>query len=218
MRVGLVLIVAELLAFALLKAGVSVGSSLGGACCAAAVLLTWRSLLRFVRGMLLSISRLVRFMVSRLTDRRTWQFSLRTLFIVVLVWSCICAWYGHRLHKIRREQAFLNGQWRVVREDGSLAVLPDGSNILVTFDETTYTVDLNHEPRWLDFHSPGQRVSKAIYRREGERLRVLQVSSGCKRPDSFEMDISSLEFEPGTPPGGTYGLTEYLLERVPDSP
>ena len=143
--------------------------------------------------------------------RRRLQYSLRTLLIVVLLVACVCSWYGNRLHKISRERAFLNGQWRLIHEDGTPVVLPDGSNIVVTLDETSYTIDPFHEPKWIDFHSPtGRVVSRGIYRREGESVRVCQASLGLKRPTAAELD-------PDVRLGvrAVVGVNMYLIERVP---
>ncbi len=84
-RIGLVVILAELSAFALIKAGQGVTWSLAISCTAGTVALTWPALLRFAPRMLLSFRRTITIAACRLTDRRTWQFSLRTLFLVALL-------------------------------------------------------------------------------------------------------------------------------------
>ncbi len=77
-RVGLAVILAELFAFALIKAGLGVTWSLAVSCTAGTVALTGAAFWR-------SAHRRITIAVCRLTDRRTWQFSLRTLFLVTLL-------------------------------------------------------------------------------------------------------------------------------------
>ena len=151
--------------------------------------------------------------------RRRLQFSLGTLLLVVAALACLLGWYSHGLQRIRREQAFLNGRWGVVHEDGSPAILPNGEPIVVTFNTASYTVDPSHEPKRLDFHVPGtNQVSKCIYRREGRRVRICQVSPGAKRPERFgpQDPIPEPVSNPTARAMLTVSSTEYLLVRIPD--
>ena len=84
---GLVVILAGLSAFALLKAGLGVTWSLAISCAAGTVALTWPTLLKFAHRTLSSFRRTIAITACRLTDRRTWQFSFQTLFAATLLLS-----------------------------------------------------------------------------------------------------------------------------------
>jgi len=220
--VAVVVLLGELLAFIFLKLGLGVSPSIGIAVGVCAVLLTWPWLVRGVFGSWALFRVVLRATANRLMARRSWQFSLRTLLLAVVPIACLYGWYGHRLQAIRQELDFLEGKWRQVREDGTPVVLPDGTLSIVDFNDGKQTVDPNHEPKWLDIHVPGMsRPFKCIYRVEGERLHVLRVSPGLKRPTSFEVEPSfewepSFKRNPAPLPPVIMIWDDFWLERVPE--
>ena len=152
----------------------------------------------------------------RTRDKRTYQFSLRGLLLAVLLISIACAWYGQRVRRVRTERRMLEGKWWEVSAEGKPVILPTGKPIIVEFARGQYTVDPTHNPKRLDFHSPGG-TSHAIYRWEATRLRVMQASPGLERPSSFDQAIVDIAHEPGTKIR-TFSLNTYLLERLANQP
>jgi hypothetical protein len=210
----LTILCVEGIATALVYLGCGVSSSLGIAVGAGIAYLALPILRALAVRAAAGIRKTARAVGIRLRDKRTYQFSLRALLLAVFLFSIPCAWYGHRIGRVRAERDLLDGKWRRVSEEGVLLVLPTGEPRIVEFAGDGYSVDPNHEPRWLDFHAPGG-TSHAIYRWEGARLRVMQVSPGVRRPTSFDQETVDLRVEPGANLT-QFGVSTYLLERLPE--
>ncbi len=200
LRLGMAVLLAELLTFVLLKLGLGVASSLEIVVGLCAVVLTRSWLIRSVRRSWAFSGFFLRLAGQCVKDRRSWQFSLRTLLVAVLVVACLCSWYANRLRKICTERDFLAGPWQVINDDGTPVVLPDGTGIVVRFDDASTTLYSHREPKWVDFHTLGRKQPpRAIYRMEGKRIRVSEAV-GKDRPTSFENICDQ---------------TVFLLERMP---
>lgn len=153
---------------------------------------------------------MIRLIAMKMRDRQTYQFSLRSLLIAVLLISIVCAWYGHRIRRVREESRILEGKWQVMRE-GKPDMLGDKPHI-VEFSPGNYSVDPTQNPKWLDFHT-ARGTEHAIYRWEGPRLFVMHMSAGMQRPTSFDQEHFLVE------PGAKVtisGTSKYHLERLPD--
>jgi hypothetical protein len=85
LRIGLIVLSAELLAFTLIKVGMAPFWSLAIACTTGIVVLTWRAILSCVDRTLSSARRIVSLAIRRLGDRQTYQIRRRTLFFLILL-------------------------------------------------------------------------------------------------------------------------------------
>lgn len=203
----------ELLALTLLYLGYGVFQSLGITSGAGAVYVIFPSLLGLVLLIAPGVRTTIQTLAMRMRDRRTYHFSLKSLLLAVLLIAIACAWYGHRVRRVRAEQRMLEGKWRLVSVEGQPITFPEGTPAVCEFEFASgmYAVDPTQNPKWLDIHAEGE-TSRAIYRWEGTRLHVMGVSPGVQRPTSF--DASDLAVKPGakiTLPSAA----EYFLERLP---
>jgi hypothetical protein len=159
------------------------------------------------------IRRILRALTARVVDKGSYRFSLSALLLAVLLIAVTLAWFGYRARQIAREGFLLEGKWHVVNEDAT-PVLVAGKPVIVEIAPGRYTIDPLRNPKWLDFHT-ARGVSHAIYRWEGDRVRVLQISEGLQRPNSFNDRIEDIGVKPRTA-GSTQGMSTYLLERLPN--
>lgn len=81
--------------------------------------------------------------------RRSLQFGVRTLLLTFFVLACLFGWYGHRLQRDRREWQFLKGQWRLIMDD-RVPIMLYGKAVLATFTQVKVSIDVSHEPRWME--------------------------------------------------------------------
>ncbi|MGA2062578.1 MAG: hypothetical protein ABSG67_19015, partial [Thermoguttaceae bacterium] len=58
--------------------------------------------------------KLAREIARHAKDRRTYQFSIRSLLILFVIVAIICAWYRHRLDVLYQEQRLVFGKWKVL--------------------------------------------------------------------------------------------------------
>ena len=140
-----------------------------------------------------------------------WQFSLRTLLIVVLLVAVWSAWYGYRLRRVEIEQHLIEGKWRIVGLKGEVAIL-NSEPFVVEYKPGNYSVDPFQEPRWLDSHTP-RGTRHGIYEWVGDRLHYMWIDPGMQRPTSF--DQTDFQVEPGFNVTG-FGYGTYYLERIPE--
>ncbi len=157
------LLCVEWIALTLLYLGYGAFESLGIAAGAGAVYLAFPSLLAAVVLTISGVRTVIQALAMRIRDRRTYQFSLRSLLLAVLLISIACAWYGQRVRRVRTEWRMLEGKWRLVSAEGKPVILPTGAPIVVEFARGDFTVDPARNPKWLDIHSAGG-TSHAIYR------------------------------------------------------
>lgn len=210
LNVGLIIIAFELMAFLLLKIGMDEVVSLGVSVSGAVIVIFRQHIILFGRSIFNGSRKLARAIEQRAMDRRTWQFSLRTLLIVFVIVALLCGWYRYRLNNLYREQALIYGKWRMVDEAGKPVIYND-AEIVITFDTNNCTIYPTHTPKWMDIYGQWGR-SKCIYCFEGEKLRISQSSPGLQRPDSF-----SFNKIPSPEPGvliSQGSKTVYLLDRI----
>jgi hypothetical protein len=212
---GRIALGAELLAFGLLKAGFRIGPSFGLACTAAAVLLTWRRLLRGAGALVRYVALSAVAIGRRIFSRDTYRFRLSTLLLAIACIAAVCAWYGDRLHEVRLEKRRLAGKWRMLNLNGAPLVFR-GKPVIEDFEQAfragTCTIDPSHDPKWIDFHGP-TGTSRGIYAWETGRVRLRQASENSLRPASFDPQAAA-------GPGGISQLSrsDWLLERVTEAP
>jgi hypothetical protein len=119
----------------------------------------------------------------------TWpkHFSLRTLLLVILLLAAGLAWYGYTVRVIERERALLSGVWRMVDDDGTPVIIA-GKEVRFDFTQQTVAIGMPHgDVGWIDFHNPQRPgTSRAIYRREGNRVRFAQADVDHPRPTEFD--------------------------------
>jgi uncharacterized protein (TIGR03067 family) len=195
LTVAVTIVVVQLLAFALLKAGYGVRRSLGVAIGAGAVFLASPLLWRMCRAVAGRLHRGTLAVTRRVLDRRTYRFGLRTLLLLVLVAAGIAGWYFHEQRVINAERLRIDGKWMSLNRDGILHRLPDGTPMMHEFNSENYAVDPRPEPKHIDYHMPSG-TSHGIYRWEGEELVVVMVSPGVERPESFDLQAKDIRLKP----------------------
>ncbi len=110
---GFVIVACELLLWGLVKAGVNVSLSIGLSLAGCTIALARRWL--WQRGRLLGTAlfpaahKLGARAIRRLSRRKTWQFSLRTLLLFVLVASIAMSWIAVRMERARRQAKAVKG-------------------------------------------------------------------------------------------------------------
>lgn len=216
---GVTILVFELLAVAMLRFGASVQAGLAALIVGTFVVLNCRRIVHAFRYAATTVTngsrRFAAAVVRRAKNRRSYQFSLRTAFILTALVALVCGWYGHRLRRVQMEWSHLNGRWRLVQEDGSPVVVPGTGEVVLTIDRQHCAIDPFQQPKWIDFVSAQMATSKGIYRWEGARIRVSQSPPGLQRPDSFD-EKTVFQPEPGARIRAAAGLSIYLLEPLPE--
>ena len=214
----------ELFAFVLLKSGLGVAFSLAAATAAGLLFLGWSQVKTTARAalrLLQAAVSLVAAALRRLCSRSTYRFRLSTLLLATMVISVACGWYSKRWHATRLEQQRLAGRWRMLNRDGVPIVLqgkPLICDLEQKFREGSCTINPAHDPKWIDFHS-ATGTSRGIYRWEGDRVQLRQVSENALRPKSFdqkeEPEVND-SFPPG--PGGIWqtSRSDWIMEWVAD--
>ena len=189
---------AELTAWLLVQCGCDAVISLAVVCLLLTVVLSWPAFVALGWSTAGIVVTIVAQAWRRLFNRRTYRFSLATLFLLVAVVAASSAWYGACLRAVDRERSAFSGRWRVVQGDGTPAII-NGQQIIFSFDNRTVTYNLSkktesvvfHSPGWdeigrIDFYPPGGKKCLAIYRRVGNRVLVGYGHPGQPRPTVFE--------------------------------
>jgi hypothetical protein len=148
---------------------------------------------------------------SRLLDRRTYRFGLRSLLIIVLIVAVLSAWFGYRYRAESLERHLLHGQWLMFNRDDKPLIKPNGTPYTYDFSEVSYTIDPLSEPKRIDFHTP-LGTMHAVYRWEGDDIVITQASPGGGRP----IAVRSIEIEPGTASPGPRSIGTFRLRRSED--
>jgi hypothetical protein len=132
------------------------------------------------------------------------RFSLRSLIVVTTLIAAFLASYGVRVRALQAERAALAGTWRLIDEVGAPVVIA-GKSVTINFDDPGTRLRV---PRggigYIDFRLSGQAgsgISRAIYRRDGKRLRFAQADNGYARPSEFN---------------NVTGHSLWLIERIAD--
>src|SRR5689334_1596708 len=115
---------------------------------------------------------------------RWYQFSLRTLLVVVFLVAGGAAWYGYRVRLIEQERSRLAGTWyaRFGTEPpsfgiGAVAMSGQGVELHVPYGGIG-RIDFQMEN--------GSGISRGIYRWDGDTITVAQSPPNQPRPTSFE--------------------------------
>lgn len=218
--VGIAIIAIEILALIALKAGVDYRGAIAGTVLATVTAIGWRVFLQWR----MSLLHRTRLLASRITHQldwprfslRTWprlQFSLRTLLLLFLAIASVCSWHASRRLTIQKERTRLDGCWALVHEDGS-PVSVGGTAVVIELGGANgdYSVDPFQEPKSMDFVSPAGSRLRAIYRWEGETLRVVSDSASAERRLSFS-NAGRIGIEPG-PRVAWRGQNEWTAVRL----
>lgn len=211
LEAALTILVAQLLAVALLFARYKVAVALGVATAAAVVFLTRRLLWKAALELAVHVRRTAIAITSRLLDRRTYRFGLRSLLLIVLIVAVLSAWFGYRYRAESLERHLLYGQWLMFNRDDKPLIKPDGTPYTYDFSEVSYTIDPLSEPKRIDFHTP-QGTMHAVYRWEGDDIVITQASPGGGRP----VAVRSIEIERGTAGAGSVSIGTFRLRRLED--
>lgn len=212
----------ELLAFILLESGLGVALSFAAATAVGLAFLGWshvRASAAASLRLLRAASTLYAAAIRRLCSRSTYRFRISTLLLAIMGIAVTCGWYSKQWHATRLEQQRLAGKWRMLNMDGIPIVLqgkPVICDLEQEFREGSCTINPAHEPKWIDFQST-TGTSRGIYRWEGGRLRLRQVSVNALRPESFDPKEKSKvddSFPPG--PGGVWrtSRSDWIMERL----
>jgi hypothetical protein len=164
--------------------------------------------------------KLAREIARHAKDRRTYQFSIRSLLILFVIVAIICAWYRHRLDVLYQEQRLVFGKWKVLDDVSGKPMFHNGVELTITLDKRNCRIYPNHEPKWMDIFDRNAS-QECIYCFKGEKLRLDLTVPGAGRPDSFSRD-AAFEVSPGvhgtlTLGSGGKGMV-VLLERIPEEP
>jgi hypothetical protein len=211
LEAALTIIVAQLLAVALLFARYSVALSLSVAAAAATVFLTRRLLWNGGLWLVAKVHRIAVATTTRLLNRRTYRFGIRSLLVAIFIIALVSAWFGYRYRAVSLERHLLHGQWLMFNRDDRPLIKPEGTPYTYDFSEVSYTIDPFTEPKRIYFHTP-QGTSHAVYRWEGNDVVITQVSPGGGRP----VAVHSSEIEPGTARVGEVSIGTYRLRRLND--
>jgi hypothetical protein len=211
LEAALTIIVAQLLAVALLFARYSVVVSLSVAAVVATLFLTRRILWRAALWLVRKVRRIAVATITRLLDRRTYRFGLRSLLLIVLIVAVLSAWFGYRYRAESLERHLLHGRWLMFNRDDKPLIKPDGTPHTYDFSEVSYTIDPLSEPKRIDFHTP-QGTMHAVYRWEGDDIVITQASPGGGRP----IAVRSNEIESGTASPGARSIGTFRLRRSED--
>jgi hypothetical protein len=161
--------------------------------------------------------KLAREIARRAKDRRTYQFSIRSLLILFVIVAIICAWYRHRLNVLYQEQRLVYGKWKVLYDISGKPMLHNGAEQITTLDENNCKIYPNHEPKWMDIFDHNS-TNECIYCFKGEKLRLDLSLPGSGRPESFSRD-ADFEVSPGVYGNRALGKgVVILLERIPEEP
>jgi len=208
----------ELVAVALLWTGIGVTLTLGLAIGGGIVVLAWPWLVKTAARFAVWLRSITAAVGSRILDRRSYRFGIRSLLLAVLLIAIVLAWLGYQERQIVVERRRLDGRWQIVSAGGKPLIAPDGKPLIVELSRESYTVNPLQEPKWLDFHGP-QGTSEAIYRWEGDEIVVMEVSGGFEHPNSFDLKSSKLKpTSVATVSGGAMEVStsRYRLRRVRD--
>lgn len=208
MLVAWSVVLAELAAWALLKAGYSNTVSLGCTAVAGLCFVAWPAIVIVTRALGAAGQKAA----APLGRRETYRFRLSTLLALVFVLSCVLAWHRYRLRRFDLEYAALGGKWRLLNEMGEPLVI-NGEPLMMEFNRNECSlVDVSSEIRSIGFRTPAG-TCEAIYQWEGKRLRLRESSAGLCRPSSFDKDDFPTT-RPGSPPG-RYSCSCWIVERSP---
>src|SRR4029078_4290055 len=126
------------------------------------------------------------------------QFSLKWLLLTVLVVSLPLGWLSYKRHLLDVEYRTLRGEWAALAKSGDPIIVNGQELVMEITPRTTTLVDVSSDIRSIDFHT-SKGNSEAIYRCEGDRIRIRQVSEGARRPASF--DKHEMTLKPGAAAG-----------------
>ena len=213
LEAALTIIVAQLLAVALLFSRYSVAVALSVAAAAAVVFLTRRLLWKAALWLASKVRRTAIAITSRLLDRRTYRFGLRSLLLIVLIVAVLSAWFGYRYRAESLERHLLHGQWLMFNRDDKPMIKPDGTPYIYDFSEVSYTIDPLSEPKRIDFYAP-QGTMHAVYRWEGDDIVITQVSPGGGRPVAVRS--TQIIRERRTAGAGEVSIGTFRLRRLED--
>jgi uncharacterized protein (TIGR03067 family) len=151
---------------------------------------------------------------GRQSNLSYWLFAF---LLVSIVLGTASTWWINRQRAFNSEMRKFEGVWEMVNDDGTIVVLPNGRRITETFSPSKIRINPFKEPKQLDFVSPtgpdGDLL--AIYRWEGDRLRIKLASPELERPVSWESqragDVKSRKN--ASQPNGPVSVTNYLLQR-----
>jgi hypothetical protein len=116
-------------------------------------------------------------MESTKPKRRWYQFSLKSLLVLMAIAAIAIAWYTHRQRILNGERAKIVGNW----DFG-----PPFPNGVMTFSETDFDVEMPKDGIGrIIFHSTAGD-SLGIYRILGNKLEVAQNEVGKPWPESFD--------------------------------
>lgn len=130
-------------------------------------------------------------------DRRRWQFTTRSLLLLMLACACVFAWLHRRQRRWEIETARFEGRWEALHWNfaapGFSIQFDEGAYTWRTGAATPivggYTIDPLAEPKRVDLilnaRLGGQRL-KGLYSIEGDRLTIIHAAGGGKsRPSNF---------------------------------
>jgi uncharacterized protein (TIGR03067 family) len=130
--------------------------------------------------------------------RRFLQFSLRTLFALMVAVAVLFAWLHFRNEqRWRHEESMLEGQWECIEWNAAdplfTLTLNDGSYTWVVPGSTTpvvgrYVINPFEEPKSFDLivPTPGGARLHGIYRFEADTLTIVHEGYKKERPKNFE--------------------------------
>ncbi len=158
--------------------------------------------------------KLAREIARRVKDRRTYQYSIRSLLILFVIVAIICAWYRHRLNILYQEQRLVFGKWKMLYDVTEKPMSYNGAEQIITLNENNCKIYLNHEPKWMDIFDKNS-INECIYCFKGQKLRLDLSLPGAGRPDSFSRD-ADFEVSPGVYGNRALGKgVVIILERIP---
>jgi hypothetical protein len=115
------------------------------------------------------------------------RFSVRAMLVAISLLAPFLAWYGVRVRAMQFERELLSGTWQMIDSQGN-PVLNAGKSIHISFNDPNRVLRFPHgKTGQIDFRSEQwQGPSRAIYRREGNRLRFAQAAPNDNRPSVFD--------------------------------
>lgn len=142
------------------------------------------------------------------------RYRLWHLFIVVTVAAVLFGWYAYRIAYIQAEARAIVGDWVMVDQDGNTYLDASGEPFGISISPDEFVINPFTEPKRIDFIT-SNGTSRAIYRWDKGRLRVLQASEGLSRPRTFDDKITDLKDDWRVPPLKSRSLADNLFARPP---